>query len=42
MDAYEFVKLQSEIYTPTEITGNFGYFQTLDGKTWTLDDYKKH
>ena len=40
MDAYEFVKLQSEIYTPTEITGNFGYFQTLDGKTWTLDDYK--
>lgn len=40
MNAYEFVKLQSEIYTPTELTGNFGYFQTYEGKTWTLDDYK--
>jgi len=40
MDAYQFVKLQSEIYTPTELTGNFGYFQTLEGKTWSLDDYK--
>lgn len=40
MDAYQFVKLQSEIYTPTELTGNYGYFQTLDGKTWSLDDYK--
>jgi TonB-linked SusC/RagA family outer membrane protein len=40
MDAYEFVKLQSEIYTPTEMTGNFGYFQTKDAKTWTLEDYR--
>ncbi len=40
MDAYQFVRLQSEIYTPAELTGNFGYFQTLDGKTWSLDDYK--
>ena len=40
MDAYEFVRLQSEIYTPTELAGNYGYFQTYEGKTWTLDDYK--
>ena len=40
MNAYEFVKLQSEIYTPAEMTGSFGYFQTKDSKTWTLDDYK--
>lgn len=38
MDAYEFVKLQAEI-SPTEIYGDYGYFQTYDGKAYTLDDY---
>jgi TonB-dependent starch-binding outer membrane protein SusC len=40
MDAYEFVRLQSEIYTPTEIAGDYGYFRTYEGKTYTLDDYR--
>lgn len=41
MNAYEFVKLQSEIYTTNELNGSYGYFQTDEnGKTWTLDDYK--
>ncbi len=40
MDAYQFVKLQSEIYTPTEMSGSYGYFATYNGKTYTLDDYK--
>lgn len=40
MDAYEFVRLQSEVYTASDMTGNFGYFQTYNGKTYTLDDYK--
>jgi len=40
MDAYEFVRLQSEIYTPTEMVGTTGYFGTYDGKTYTLDDYR--
>lgn len=38
MDAYEFVKLQSEIYSPDEMSTR--YFGTADGKTWTLDDYR--
>lgn len=37
MDAYEFVKLQQENY-PSAMSQT--YFQTIDGKTWTLDDYK--
>ena len=40
MDAYEFVRLQSEIYTPAEMSGDFGYFRTYDGKTYSLDDYR--
>lgn len=40
MDAYEFVKLQSEIYTASDMTGNFGYFQTYEGKTYSLEDYR--
>lgn len=40
MDAYEFVKLQSEIYTVADMAGSSGYFQTYEGKTYTLDDYK--
>lgn len=38
MDAYEFVKLQSEIYSADEM--NTRYFGTVDGKKWTLDDYR--
>ena len=40
MDAYEFVRMQSEIYTPTDMSGNLGYFKTLNDKTYTLDDYR--
>ncbi len=40
MDAYEFVKLQTEIWTASDISGSYGYFGTVDGKTWTLDDYQ--
>ncbi|MGI6074532.1 MAG: TonB-dependent receptor [Fermentimonas sp.] len=40
MDAYEFVRLQEELYPPTEMTGEYGYFKTYEGKTWTLEDYK--
>ncbi|MDR3062109.1 MAG: TonB-dependent receptor [Dysgonamonadaceae bacterium] len=40
MDAYEFVRLQSEIYTTADMIGDFGYFQTHNGKTYTLDDYR--
>jgi len=39
MDAYEFVKLQSQISTATDMSSR--YFQTDDtGKTWTLEDYR--
>jgi TonB-linked SusC/RagA family outer membrane protein len=40
MDAYEFVKLQQEIYTPAEMTGSYGYFATKDDKTFSLEDYR--
>jgi len=40
MDAYEFVKLQEEIYTPSDMSGNFGYYKTLDGKTYNREDYR--
>lgn len=40
MDAYEFVRLQSEIYTASEINGSSGYFQTYEGKKWALEDYR--
>lgn len=40
MDAYEFVRLQNEIYTATEMVGANGYFGTYDGKTYTLEDYR--
>ena len=33
MDAYEFVRLQTEMYTAAEMSGENGYFKTLDGKT---------
>ena len=39
LDAYEFVKLQSQISTAADM--NNRYFQTdATGKTWTLDDYR--
>lgn len=38
MNAYEFVRLQSEIWTPSDMTST-GYFQTYNGKTYTLADY---
>ena len=37
MDAYEFVKLQNEMY-PTVVAGS--YLMNYEGKQWTLDDYK--
>ncbi|MDD2798061.1 MAG: TonB-dependent receptor [Bacteroidales bacterium] len=40
MNAYEFVKLQSEVYTPIEMSGSYGYFPTIGDKTYTLEDYK--
>ena len=41
MDAYEFVRLQEELMTPGEMTTeNGGYYQTYNGKTWTLEDYR--
>lgn len=39
MDAYEFVRLQSEI-APDIISGENGYFKTYEGKTYSLDDYR--
>ncbi|MGC3978026.1 MAG: TonB-dependent receptor [Paludibacteraceae bacterium] len=39
MNAYEFVKLQSEVWNSTEMSST-GYFKTIDGKTYTSDDYK--
>lgn len=40
MGAYEFVRLQSEVYTAADMTGSSGYFQTYEGKTYTLEDYR--
>ena len=41
MNAYDFVKLQSEIYTASEMeSSNGGYFQTYNGKKYTLEDYR--
>lgn len=37
MDAYEFVKLQNEMYPSTVATT---YLANYEGKQWTLDDYK--
>ena len=40
MDAYEFVRLQNEIWTPAQMSGDFGYFKTYEGKTYSLEDYR--
>lgn len=37
MDAYEFVKLQNEMY-PTVVTGS--YLMNYEGRQWTLEDYR--
>lgn len=40
MDAYEFVKLQAEMY-PNQMTSDTGgYLMYYDNHQWTLDDYK--
>ena len=40
MDAYEFVRLQSEVWSPAQMSGDFGYFKTYEDKTYTLEDYR--
>lgn len=37
MDAYEFVKLQNEMY-PDAVANT--YLMEYEGKQWTLDDYR--
>ncbi len=39
MDAYEFVKLQAEVYTPQEML-TMGYFQNYNGMQYDLEDYR--
>lgn len=38
MNAYEFVRLQSEVWNPAEMSST-GYYKTIDNKTYTLADY---
>ena len=40
MDAYEFVKLQAEMYPQAVYNSSGGYLMEYEGKQWTLDDYK--
>ena len=40
MDAYEFVKLQAEMYPEQATSSSGGYLMYNDGKQWTLDDYR--
>lgn len=40
MDAYEFVKLQAEMYPQAVYNDTGGYLMYYEGKQWTLDDYK--
>ena len=40
MNAYEFVKLQEEMFSTTDMAGPYGYYQTYNGKTYSLEDYK--
>ncbi len=39
MNAYDFVKLQEEIWTPAEMYGENGYYATIGGKTYSAEDY---
>lgn len=40
MNAYEFVKLQTEMYPQAAANSSGGYLMLNDGKQWTLDDYR--
>ena len=40
MDAYEFVKLQAEMYPDQATSASGGYLMNWEGKQWTLDDYR--
>ena len=40
MDAYEFVKLQAEMYPSYMTSSNGGYLMEWEGKKWKLDDYR--
>ncbi len=40
MDAYEFVRLQEEVWTPAQMSGDFGYYKTYEDKTYTREDYR--
>ncbi len=40
MDAYEFVRLQEEVWSIKELEGDNGYFQTYNGHQYTLEDYR--
>lgn len=40
MDAYEFVKLQAEMYPDRVTSETGGYLMNYEGKQWTLDDYR--
>ena len=40
MDAYEFVKLQEEVWDPRQMEGDYGYYQTYNGKKYTAEDYR--
>ena len=40
MDAYEFVKLQTEMYPQAAANSSGGYLMSYDGKDWSLDDYR--
>lgn len=40
MDAYEFVKLQAEMYPEQMTSSSGGYLMEWEGKQWTLEDYR--
>ena len=40
MDAYEFVKLQAEMYPTAMDSDTGGYLMNYEGKQWTLEDYR--
>lgn len=40
MDAYEFVKLQTEMYPQAAANASGGYLMNYNDKQWTLEDYR--
>ena len=40
MNAYEFVKLQAEMYPEQVASATGGYLMNWEGKQWTLEDYR--